>query len=253
MAIWAIADLHLSFGIPNKEMDLFGPQWAGHAKRIEENWRNLIQDDDLVLIAGDISWAMTPEEAKADLDWIGQLPGTKLMIKGNHDFWWTSLSKVKSVLPPSIHLIQNNAFTRNQVSCTGAKLWDTPEYHFNAFIDFRENPKARKPDPEESSPQHSQKIFDRELMRLETGLKALDPNAKTRIVMTHYPPIGPNLDSSRTSALLEKYRVTICIFGHLHNIKQGLLSFGNKNGVEYRLTSCDYLNFMPIKILDNCD
>ncbi|MBA2728666.1 MAG: metallophosphoesterase [Parachlamydiaceae bacterium] len=252
MAVWAIADLHLSFGVPDKAMDLFGPQWTDHPEKIKEHWLSLISPDDLVLIAGDISWAMTPEQAKPDLNWIGQLPGTKLLIRGNHDYWWTSLSKAEKVLPPSMHLIQNNACTWKNISVAGARLWDTPEYAFGEWIDYRDNPKAKilatEPDP--NLPAETLRLFQRELSRLETSLKAMDKHADTRIVMTHYPPIGGLLLESEVSKLLEKYHVDICVFGHLHNLQQNVPLFGKRNEISYYLTACDYLNFIPLKLLD---
>lgn len=251
MAVWAIADLHLSFGVPDKGMELFGPQWLNHFEKIKNHWLKLIAPGDLVLIAGDISWAMTPELAAQDLNWIDQLPGIKVLIRGNHDFWWSSLSKVEKILPASLHLIQNNAFNWQKISVGGARLWDTPEYSFNEFIEYRENPKAQKltTDVNVNYAEETVKIFQREYSRLETSLKAMDRFADHRIVMTHYPPIGAQLMDSQVSKLLEKYKVDICVFGHLHNVKPGLTLFGHKNGVEYHLTSCDYLGFIPIKIL----
>lgn len=248
MAVWAIADLHLSFGVPDKSMDVFGEQWAQHAEKIAVNWRNSIASDDLVLIAGDISWAMTPEQAKADLDWIADLPGTKVLIRGNHDYWWTSLSKIKKIMPPGIHLIQNNAVHWQGIGVAGARLWDSAEYQFGPYINYRDNPRANKLQTGMEYTQDDSKIFDRELLRLETSLKALHPESRFRIAMTHYPPIGAALAPSLVSQLLEKYRIDICIFGHLHNIKPDLSLFGSNNGVTYYLTSCDYLNFVPLKI-----
>lgn len=249
MNLWAIADLHLSFGISNKEMDPFGDHWHNHFEKISRNWREQIKPTDLILIAGDISWAMTPDDAKADLEWIDSLPGTKVLIRGNHDFWWTSLNKVAKILPPSIKLIQNNAISWNGVSIAGARLWDTHEYQFNAYIDYRENPKANK--LLTASKPDDEKIFTRELQRLETSLKGLDQRAAIKIAMTHYPPIGADLTPSRTAELLKKYHVDICIFGHLHNLKPNRDLFGQSTmGICYILTSCDYLNFMPIKIAD---
>jgi predicted phosphohydrolase len=244
MSIWAIADLHLSFGVPEKTMEVFGPEWVDYAEKLKSSWLDAIKSDDLVLIAGDISWAMRPEEAKVDLDWIDALPGTKVMIKGNHDYWWSSLSKVKRILPPSIHMIQNNAFNWREYSIGGARLWDTAEYGFDAFINFREtavpSSKEEKPDAE--------KIFKRELERLELSLKSLNQSAAKRFVMTHYPPISADLHPSRTAALLEKYRVDVCVFGHLHSVKRGQSLFGTCNGIRYFLTSCDYLDFKPLFI-----
>jgi predicted phosphohydrolase len=248
MSIWAIADLHLSFGVPDKSMDVFGPRWENHAQRIKENWLKLIKDDDLVLIAGDISWAMRLEEVVPDLQWIHELPGTKVMIRGNHDYWWSSLSKIQTVLPSSIHIVQNNAFNWKDVSIAGARLWDTPEYTFNQFVVRRDNPRERKLLEGEEKPDESEKIFLRELGRLELSLKCLDPKARKKLVMTHYPPIGNDLSPSRASALLNKYGVDICVFGHLHNLQEGLTLFGEKDGVTYLLTACDFLNYVPLKI-----
>jgi len=248
MAIWAIADLHLSFGTPGKEMDVFGEQWQGWTKKIEANWRALIHETDLVLIAGDISWAIKPEDAAADLNWIHQLPGTKVILRGNHDYWWTSLSKVEKVLPPSLKMIQNNVYNWNEVSIGGARLWDTTEFNFLPFINFADNSRANKLAERDHGGEEAERIFLRELTRLELSLKSLNQNASLKIVMTHYPPIGAELHDSRVSTLLEHYKVDICVFGHLHNVKQKSLLFGTKNGITYHLTSCDYLNFTPIKI-----
>ncbi|MBS0624560.1 MAG: metallophosphoesterase [Verrucomicrobia bacterium] len=247
MKIWAIGDLHLSFGVANKSMDIFGPDWESHANKIGENWRRTIAPEDLVLIPGDISWAMKIDEVVPDLQWIHELPGTKVMIKGNHDYWWGSLKKITEVLPPSIHIIQNNAFLWKGIAVGGARLWDTPEYHFGSFIDFRENPKAK--DKEELIQEDlSDKIFERELQRLEMSLSALDKSATMRIAMTHYPPIGSDMNPSRASEILEKHKIDVCVFGHLHNIKSGHTLFGEKRGIRYVLTSCDYLRFNPIAI-----
>lgn len=251
MSIWALADLHLSFGVSDKEMDVFGDKWKHHPEKIRTYWLENIQKDDLILLPGDISWAMNPEEAKADLEWIDALPGTKVMLRGNHDYWWTSLSKVKKVLPASIHVIQNDSFIWNTIAIAGSRLWDTPEYSFQAYIDFKDNPRVKKLTDADSNMQEAEKIFTRELGRLESSLKSLSKGTSfsKRIVMTHYPPIGAELLPSRASALLEKYGVDICVFGHLHNVRHEALPFGIKNGVHYILASGDYLDFVPVKVL----
>jgi predicted phosphohydrolase len=248
MAIWALADLHLALGVPDKAMDFFGEPWIGYTDKIRKHWKEKISTDDLVLIAGDISWAMRPEEAVPDFEWIHQLPGTKVMIRGNHDYWWTSLSKVEKVLPPSMHLIQNNAFHWQDVSIAGARLWDTSEYQFGKFINYQTNPRAKTLVAQETDLSETERIFLRELARLEMSLKCLKKDAKRRIVMTHYAPISADLQDSRASKLLEKYQIDTCVFGHLHNVRQSESLFGEKNGIRYLLTSCDYLNFVPINI-----
>ncbi len=219
MTIWAIADLHLSFGVPNKGMDVFGPQWAGYTEKIEKEWRSSISPDDLILIPGDISWAMHPEEARPDLEWIGNLPGTKFLIKGNHDYWCSSLSKLKPILPAYCHLIQNNSLTWKDVSIAGARLWDAPGLSFKDVIDYKQIECVKVLTENDETPD-SQKIYQRELGRLETSLRSMNPKAKHRIVMTHYPPVGPALQETEASRLLEKYKVDACVFGHLHNVKQ---------------------------------
>ncbi len=251
MAIWTLADLHLSFGVPDKEMDLFGEHWKHHAAKIQEHWLASIKPDDLVLIPGDISWAMRLEDVRPDLEWIHSLPGTKVILKGNHDYWWGSLGQIKKILPSSIHLIQNNAFHWGDVSIAGARLWDTPEYGFGQFIEYRENPRAQILTAREKDQDEAERIFQRELGRLELSLKCLDKlSGPVRIAMTHYPPIGADLKDSRASQILEKYKIHTCVFGHLHNVKRGIPLFGEKNGIRYLLTSCDYLDFQPLKIFE---
>jgi uncharacterized protein len=247
--IWAIGDLHLSFGIANKSMDIFGSKWENHAQRIAMHWKNSIRAEDIVLIPGDLSWAMRLEDAIPDLQWVHELPGTKVMVKGNHDYWWGSLNKIAQVLPPSIHLIQNNAFHWEDVAIGGARLWDTPEYSFGSFIEFRENLKAKPKDTEELIQEElSQKQFNKELERLKLSLKELNPDASIRIAMTHYPPIGADLVRSRAAQILEEHHIDVCVFGHLHNIKAGAKLFGEARGVRYVLTSGDYIDFQPIAI-----
>jgi len=233
-------------------MDVFGPQWKDHAEAIAASWRALVHPEDLVLIPGDISWALTIEEAVADLKWIDALPGTKVMIKGNHDYWWGSLKKLSQVLPPSVHLIQNNAFQWHNVAIGGARLWDTPEYSFGQYIEFKENPKAKEKEVDVEDlvqKELSQKIFDREIERLKMSVKMMNMDAEVRIVMTHYPPIGADLERSRASQILEENNIQICVFGHLHNIKPGLSLFGEKRGVRYVFSAADYTRFQPIAIL----
>lgn len=249
MSVWAIGDLHLSFGVPDKSMHLFGKSWEKWTEKLQANWQTHIKAEDLILLPGDISWAMHVEDAVPDLQWIHQLPGTKVMLKGNHDYWWTSLSKVEKVLPSSIHLIQNNAYLWNDIAIGGTRLWDTSEYQFGQYIEYQDNPRARKLAEVDHDVAEMERIFARELSRLELSLKAMSSKASKKIVMTHYPPIGGDLKGSRTSALLQKYQVNHCVFGHLHNVHLGALPFGEHGGVKYHLVSGDYLDFMPLKIV----
>lgn len=249
MSIWAIADLHLSFGVPNKEMTVFGQQWEGYTEKIEKSWRELVAPTDLVLIPGDISWALTIEEARPDLAWVGQLPGIKLLLRGNHDYWWGSLAKIKPILPASCHLLQNNSFTWEGIGIGGTRLWDIPGLSFHGVIDFKESKTVKKL-TEQSDPAEVERIFERELGRLEMSLKAISPYTKHRIAMTHYPPIGPAMQDTPVTKLLEKYGIQTCVFGHMHNVKPDIPLFGKHNGIDYILCACDYREtFKPIKIL----
>ncbi len=228
-------------------MDIFGPSWLHHAEKIERGWRSLISSQDLVLVPGDISWAMRLEEAMSDLNWLDALPGTKLLVKGNHDFWWPSAAKMKAALPPSIHFLHNSVYNWQDATIGGTRLWDSTEYSFERFIEFQSNPKAKPAVPKDLD--QEEKIFCRELDRLEFSLKQLNPDAKLRMAITHYPPIGADLLPSRASVLLERYGVEICVFGHLHNLKKEVLPlFGSARNVRYVLSSCDAIDFTPIRI-----
>jgi len=249
MKVWALADLHLSFSVPEKSMEFFGPVWKDYADKIAAHWKKEIAPDDLVLIAGDISWAMRWEQALIDLNWIAALPGKKVLLRGNHDYWWGSFKKMSENLPPSLYLIQNNSLSFDGISIGGARLWDSNEYSFGNYIEYVENPRATKNFLESPQDDSAEKIFERELIRLQLSLQSMDKHAKIRIALTHYPPISADLQPSRASKLLEENGIKICIFGHLHNIKKGAQLFGEKNGIRYLLTSSDYLGFNPLRIL----
>ncbi len=250
MQIFALGDPHLSFGIDGKSMEVFGPSWKNFSSRIKENWIKHVTDEDIVLLPGDISWGKSWDEALVDLRWIDSLPGQKVISKGNHDYWWQSKTKMASAGLTSTHFICNDAITIKNITIGGTRLWDSTEYNFEPFIDFKDNPKVRKKTAEERQKEidNIPKIFDKELHRLRLSLEKLDPNATIRIAMTHYPPISADLDDSLTSKLLEEFNIDICVFGHLHNVKPNALPFGEKNGVRYIFTASDYLQFIPLRI-----
>lgn len=245
MAIWAIADLHLSFGITGKEMHVFGPEWLNHHEKIKAHWDANVTQDDLVLIPGDISWAMKLDEAAADLNWIAERPGTKLFIRGNHDYWCAAPTKVRNVLPPSVHLIWSDSFLWNDVAVCGTRLWDSPEYEFGPYIEMKKPLKEPSSDKPQEDMEH---VFRREVMRLEAALNAMDKNARLKIAMVHYPPISADLKPSTVSAMLEKAGVSHCTFGHLHNVRPGQSLFGTLNGVQYHFVACDWLGFKLLRI-----
>jgi hypothetical protein len=154
-------------------------------------------------------------------------------------------------MPPSIHCIQNNTFTWGNIAVGGARLWDSSEYTFSALVEYKDNPRAKIKTEEEIArdKEERERIFVRELERLKMSLDKLPTGEYMRIAMTHYPPIGTSLQPSRASSLLEEHKIDICVFGHLHNLKKGPPLFGKARGVDYHLTSCDYLDFSPLKIL----
>ena len=247
MTIWALGDLHLAFSTPNKSMDVFGPAWKDYPQKIESAWKERVGPDDLVLLPGDLSWAMKLEDALIDLEWIDALPGQKLMIRGNHDYWWASAGKMRGALPPSISFIHNSAFEWNGVAFGGTRLWDSHEYSFSDVIEFIENPRERVKviDADET-----ERIFVRELERLKLSLEKMNPKAEKRVALTHYPPIGKDLHPSRAAAILEDYKIDVCVFGHLHNVRDGALPFGEARGVRYLFTSADYVDFTPVKVFE---
>jgi uncharacterized protein len=251
MPIFVLSDPHLSFSTPHKSMEAFGPMWTNYEENIQRNWCKLITEKDLVFIPGDISWATHLEDALVDLKWIAELPGTKLLLKGNHDFWWESASKMAKVMPSSMYFLHNNTFDWEDITIGGARLWDSDEYNFQEYIHFQDNPKSPPKTYEEleNQKQHDRKIFERELERLKMSLSKLNPQAKTRIALTHYPPIGADLFFSRASQILEHFQIQICVFGHLHSVKKNRPLFGEIRGVRYILASCDYLDFTPLRIL----
>lgn len=237
-------------------MHVFGPKWQRHYEKIAAHWQEHVVPEDIVLIPGDISWALKQEEVLADLAWIHALPGTKVMIRGNHDYWWDTIAKVRKILPLSIYAIGNDAITLQGIVFAGARLWDSPEYRFDTVIDMQPRPTSavvktgeEEKELEEKQKRDNEKVFIRELGRLKLSLDAMPKDADLKIVLTHYPPIGLDLHESSASRLIESYGASHVVFGHLHSIKEGLTLFGSTRGVSYHLCSCDYLDFKLIKIV----
>jgi uncharacterized protein len=251
MKIWALADLHLSFGIENKKMDVFGDKWINHPDKIKKNWEALVAPEDLVLIAGDISWGLKPEQVMPDLEWIHALPGTKVMSRGNHDLWWKSKSKVRKMLPESIHIIHNDAFTLGDISIGGTRLWDHPDLNYYKFIDMQEieGVNIKKKEYSEATVRHDAKIFSNELDRLCRSLDAMDRKAKRKILMIHYPPIPPDRSDNEFSRLIKDYEIETVIYGHLHNLYPDAPVNFEKDGTRYICTACDFMNFCPIELV----
>ena len=225
MRVFAIGDLHLPGG-DMKPMDVFGPHWENHFERIGESWRARVTEDDVVLIPGDISWAMQLADALEDLRRIAALPGRILILRGNHDFWWSSLTQLRCSLPAGMHAVQNDAYDAGEYVFCGTRGWMIPGQGTNA---------------------QDEKIYKREALRLEMSLQAAKKIAGDRpiVAMMHYPPLLPEHKPSGTAftRLLSQYGVARCVYGHLHgqSVQRGVN--GLYEGVVYDLVSCDALGF----------
>ncbi len=227
MALYAISDLHLSF-TDDKPMDIFGEAWVDHDVRIRENWLRKIKQEDTVLLGGDLSWSMTLAEAKKELDFIADLPGRKIAIKGNHDYWWHSIKKLNS-LYDDFSFIQNNFFTWGDTAICGTRGWTCEG--------------SEKFTAEDAA------IYRREGIRLENSLKAARSGGYDKIIaMIHYPPVNEYGHDSVFTRLMEQYGVRKVIYGHLHGAALRNVFQGVRNGVEYIMTSGDFIQFDPVLI-----
>ncbi len=221
MKIYAISDLHLSINNP-KPMDIFGDVWENYVEKIFDNWRKTVGQEDVVLLAGDFSWAMKLEDAVADFEMMKDLPGKKVIIRGNHDYWWKSISAVRKILPENFYAVQNDCVKFENVIICGTRGWTVPEN-------------------EENQTQEDKKIYNREVLRLEMTLQSAKnlKNENDRIIcMMHYPPTNFKKDDSDFTNLMASYGVDAVVFGHLHGGKKSELRFV-KNNIPYYLTSCD--------------
>ena len=216
MKIYTISDLHLSFGA-DKPMDVFGKKWENYEEKVSENWKRKVNDEDVVILAGDFSWAMYLEEANKDFEFLNNLPGKKIMLKGNHDYWWETVTKLNNYIElndfKSISFLHNNCFDIGDYIVCGTKYWQ-----------FDEN-------------EDNEKIFNRELGRAKISLeKAKKMDSSKKIIMvTHYPP------DEKIIELAKNYNVKKWIYGHIHsNYENSLIDIP---GIDTYLTSCDYLDF----------
>lgn len=230
MSLYAIGDLHFSTSV-NKPMNIFGDNWDDHEIKIIDSWRLKVKPEDTVLVLGDTSWGINLEEAKSDLDIISELPGQKFFVKGNHDYWWTTVTNLNK-LYDNCKFMQTNFYEYGEYAICGGRGWICPN---DVKFDSKD-----------------EQIYKREENRIRISLEAARKNGYEKIiVVTHYPPTNDKLEESLFTRLYEEYKVEKVIYGHLHgreSFKMGLK--GIRNGVEYILASCDYLNFDLIKILD---
>lgn len=227
MKIYAISDLHLSFGT-DKPMNIFGDKWNDYENKVKQNWLSKVNDDDLVILAGDLSWATYLEEAKADFDFLSSLPGKKLLLKGNHDYWWETVTKMNRFLEENgyknIYFLHNSFYETDEYMICGTRYWS-----------YEENTE-------------NEKIYSRELERLKLSIKYANennPNNKPIIIVTHYPP------DERIISTVEDCNLNVkkWIYGHIHsNYQEMLVEIPN---IDSYLTSCDYLNFELLEISEN--
>jgi len=228
MALYAIGDLHLCLGA-EKPMDIFGGAWVGYMDKLKEGM-SAIQPEDTTVILGDLSWALSLEQAKADFAWINAIPGRKIILKGNHDYWWSTAAKFYKFCEENgfseMYILNNNHYEYGEYAICGTRGW---------FFE------------EEKSGEHDEKVFKRELLRLEASLKSAGDLRK--IVFLHYPPRYKGYECPEILELLQRYDVSRCYYGHLHGASHGLAMEGLWGGVEYKLAAADRLNFQPFLIL----
>lgn len=226
--IYAIGDLHFDHS-KQKPMDVFGENWINHKEKIVDHWKSCVNDDDLVLVPGDISWALKLDEAVPDLMLIDSLPGHKLFIKGNHDYWWESISRLKSLDLESITFIRNNSYQYKDVGIGGTRGWMSRD--------------------SDGFDEGDEKIYKRELLRLDASLSTIDDGVTKKIAMLHYPPFDGKLRPNDFVDVLVKHKVEMCIYGHLHAEGLRYAVEGIINGVDFKLVSSDFLDF-KLKIIE---
>lgn len=226
MSLFVIADTHLSFGT-NKPMDTFSG-WQNYTEKLEKNWNSVVTDDDTVVIAGDISWAMNFNELVNDFEFINNLNGKKIILKGNHDYWWNTMTKMNKFIEEhgfnTISILHNNSFVCGNVSVCGSRGW---------FFDSEE--------------EQDEKVLNREVMRVKASLES----AKTedKIVFLHYPPITTNTQCKEILDLLKEYGIKSCYYGHLHGVAAKYSVDDTLGDIKFKLISCDKLNFTPYLVL----
>lgn len=227
MSIYAISDLHLSIS-GDKPMDKFGKIWRDHAQRIAANWDAIVSPQDTVLMAGDHSWALRFEDAQSDLEYIAARPGHKILIRGNHDYWWRreATTRIQKHLPENITLLHGHALVIEGVGITGTRGWR---------IELEEDLDAG-----------DTKVMNRELAYLERGLAEIPSDVSKKIVMLHYPPYNADMQPNEFASILKAHKVDILVYGHIH---AGSYLQGNVDGIEYRLVSADHVDMRPVLII----
>lgn len=235
MKVFAISDLHLSIFNP-KPMDIFGGAWENYVDKIAAAWNAKVSDEDLVLIAGDISWAMSLENAVPDLKFISAWKGRKVILRGNHDYWWKAIGGVRRILPQGMYAVQNDCVRVDSVLVCGSRAWTSPDgKQFTA---------------------EDKKIYDREILRVRMSLDAMRAARQAGdsvVAMTHYPPFNSRLEPSPFTELFTEYAVDAVVYGHLHGRDCRVCRKAVVGGIPYYLTSCDQVENDPVEILQTED
>jgi predicted phosphohydrolase len=231
MSIFAISDLHLALSI-DKPMDVFGSRWGGYMDKIKTYWNETITDNDYVIIPGDISWATYLEQAVMDFTYIDSLPGRKIISKGNHDYWWTTLTKLEAFISKNgfstISFMHNNSYNVEKSIICGTRGWKLP-----GDDEFSED---------------DRKIYNRELNRLEISLKNSSDGCNENIIVAlHYPPFNSRKEASGFVDIMNRYNVNTCIYGHLHGEGHKNAVDGIVNGISFKCVAADYLKFRQCK------
>lgn len=230
MKVYSISDLHLDIN-NTKPMSVFGPVWHNYLETIVDDWNDRVEDDDVVILAGDFSWAMRLEEVESDLKWLDSLRGIKILIRGNHDYWWKSPKAIRELLPKNVYVLQNDAVKIGEYIFCGNRGWQVPEGQYNT--------------------DENKKIYAREVIRLELSLqnaKKLQTGNEKIIYITHYPPFNLKRELSEYTRLLEQYGAYKVVFGHLHGYIHPKMYFNEINGIKYYLTSCDAVKNKLVEI-----
>ena len=238
MAIYAMADLHLSLSIPDKSMTVFGAGWDNYIERINDNWRSVVGEDDTVIVSGDISWATKLSETEKDFAFLSSLPGRKLLCRGNHDYWWTTISKMEEFFASNgydgIEIVRTNVVEADGCLISGTRGWMLP-----GDGEFKEQ---------------DRKIYDREIARLKLCFAEMDKadpaREKKRIIMLHYPPITRFAHPTDFTSVISEGGADICVYGHLHGRAHDKIYTGIEfDGCSYYCIAGDYLKFMPMRIV----
>ncbi len=235
MKVFAISDLHLSFSV-DKPMDVFGDSWEGHWEKIVEDWKSKVSAEDIVLLAGDLSWGMRIADAEADFEQIGKLPGRKVIIKGNHDYWWSSYGKVKTMAEKyGVYPLQNNALRLDGFVFFGTRGWVVPS---------------------KDTSEEDKKIYEHEILRLNFSVEDMKKQLQegdVAVGLVHYPPFNARFDESEFTKIFSECGVRKVVYGHLHGKNSRVVPVVNRDGVDYYITSCDQIDNKLVLLYDTAE